>query len=137
MSQCEPQRQGGEITRRVVFVNRYGVMGKMEGWQGKVEARRKQGEEDSRRVVRGGDGAVQMVKSGEEKNGERKLEEQERRNLEHSARAPTPRRGDSRLGVQSSSPGLSHPCLGMDTTPRHPKFSSGPSHPRLGVNSNA
>ncbi|MED6224627.1 hypothetical protein PIB30_085968, partial [Stylosanthes scabra] len=49
------------------------------------------------------------------KNGERKLEEQERRNLEHSARAPTPRRGDLRLGVQSSSPGLSHPRLGVDT----------------------
>ncbi|MED6138148.1 hypothetical protein PIB30_071531 [Stylosanthes scabra] len=48
------------------------------------------------------------------KNGERKLEEQERRNLEHSARAPMPRHGDSCLGVQSSSPGLSHPRLGMD-----------------------
>ncbi|MED6115514.1 hypothetical protein PIB30_091351 [Stylosanthes scabra] len=48
------------------------------------------------------------------KNGERKLEEQEGRKLEHSARAPTPRRGESRLGVQSSSPGLSHPRLGVD-----------------------
>ncbi|MED6200420.1 hypothetical protein PIB30_084879 [Stylosanthes scabra] len=68
------------------------------------------------------------------KNGERKLEEQERRNLEHSARAPTPRRGDLRLGVHSSSPGLSHPRL---PTPRRPKSSSEPSHPRLSVNSNA
>ncbi|MED6111828.1 hypothetical protein PIB30_055953 [Stylosanthes scabra] len=50
-----------------------------------------------------------------QKNEERKLEEQERRNSEHSTRAPTPRRGDSRLGIQSSSPGLSHPRLGMDT----------------------
>ncbi|MED6201189.1 hypothetical protein PIB30_092460 [Stylosanthes scabra] len=33
------------------------------------------------------------------KNEERKLEEQERRKLEHSARAPTPRHGDSCLGV--------------------------------------
>ncbi|MED6187711.1 hypothetical protein PIB30_079058 [Stylosanthes scabra] len=49
------------------------------------------------------------------KNKERKLEEQERRILEHSTRAPTPRRGDSRLGVQSSSPGVDHPRLGMDT----------------------
>ncbi|MED6163527.1 hypothetical protein PIB30_080834 [Stylosanthes scabra] len=49
------------------------------------------------------------------KNGERKLEEQERRNLEHFARAPKSRRGDSRLGVQSSSPGLSHPRLDVDT----------------------
>ncbi|MED6190003.1 hypothetical protein PIB30_101512 [Stylosanthes scabra] len=71
------------------------------------------------------------------KNGERKLEEQERRNLEHSARAPTPRHGDSRLGVQSSSPGFSHPRLGMDTTPRRPKSSSGPSHLRLGMDINA
>ncbi|MED6116916.1 hypothetical protein PIB30_104822, partial [Stylosanthes scabra] len=46
------------------------------------------------------------------KNGERKLKEQERKNLEHSVRAPTPRHGDSRLGIQSSSPGSSHPCLG-------------------------
>ncbi|MED6166524.1 hypothetical protein PIB30_110168 [Stylosanthes scabra] len=67
------------------------------------------------------------------KNEERKLEEQERRKLEHSARALTPRRGDSRLGVQSSSPGVDHPRLGVDTTPRRPKSSSGPSHPRLGV----
>ncbi|MED6166120.1 hypothetical protein PIB30_105915 [Stylosanthes scabra] len=51
------------------------------------------------------------------KNGERKLEEQERRNLEHSNRAPTPRRGDSCLdvGVQSRSPGVDHPRLGVDT----------------------
>ncbi|MED6222770.1 hypothetical protein PIB30_067609 [Stylosanthes scabra] len=49
------------------------------------------------------------------KNGERKLEEQEGRKLEHSARAPTPRRGDSRLGVQNSSPGVDHPRLGVDT----------------------
>ncbi|MED6223047.1 hypothetical protein PIB30_070211 [Stylosanthes scabra] len=49
------------------------------------------------------------------KNGERKLEEQERKNLEHSIRAPTPRRGDSRLGIQSSSPGSNHPRLGVDT----------------------
>ncbi|MED6211514.1 hypothetical protein PIB30_074444 [Stylosanthes scabra] len=63
-----------------------------------------------------------------EKNEERKLEEQERRKLEHSARAPTLRHGASCLGVQSSSPGFSHP-----PTPRRPKSSSGPSHPRLGV----
>ncbi|MED6202302.1 hypothetical protein PIB30_103979 [Stylosanthes scabra] len=49
------------------------------------------------------------------KNEERKLEEQKGRKLEHSARAPTPRRGDSRLGVQSSNPGVAHPSLGVDT----------------------
>ncbi|MED6128569.1 hypothetical protein PIB30_099202 [Stylosanthes scabra] len=49
------------------------------------------------------------------KNGERKLEEQERRNLEHSVRVTTPRHGDSRLGVQSSSPGSNYPRLGVDT----------------------
>ncbi|MED6161919.1 hypothetical protein PIB30_065348 [Stylosanthes scabra] len=52
------------------------------------------------------------------KNGERKLEEQERRNLEHSARAPTHRRGNSRLGIQSSSPGISHPRLGVPSPPQ-------------------
>ncbi|MED6189595.1 hypothetical protein PIB30_097591 [Stylosanthes scabra] len=52
------------------------------------------------------------------KNGERKLEEQERRNLENFARAPTPRRGDSRLSVQSSSPGFSHPRLGIPSPPQ-------------------
>ncbi|MED6226137.1 hypothetical protein PIB30_100552 [Stylosanthes scabra] len=36
------------------------------------------------------------------KNEEKKLEEQKGKKLEHSARAPTPRRGDSRLGIQSS-----------------------------------
>ncbi|MED6214946.1 hypothetical protein PIB30_108388 [Stylosanthes scabra] len=49
------------------------------------------------------------------KNGERKLEEQKRKNLEHSARASTPRHGASRLGVQSSSPGSDHPRLGVDS----------------------
>ncbi|MED6189007.1 hypothetical protein PIB30_091405 [Stylosanthes scabra] len=49
------------------------------------------------------------------KNEERKLEEQKGRKLEHFARAPTPRRGDSRLGVQNSNPGVDHPRLGMDT----------------------
>ncbi|MED6200126.1 hypothetical protein PIB30_082174, partial [Stylosanthes scabra] len=49
------------------------------------------------------------------KNEERKLEEQKRRKLEHSARAPTPRRGDSCLGVQNSNPRIDHPCLGVDT----------------------
>ncbi|MED6163380.1 hypothetical protein PIB30_079368, partial [Stylosanthes scabra] len=43
--------------------------------------------------------------SDEWKNGERKLEEQKRRKLEHSVRAPMPRRRDSRLGGQTSSPG--------------------------------
>ncbi|MED6127904.1 hypothetical protein PIB30_092498 [Stylosanthes scabra] len=51
----------------------------------------------------------------EEKNEERKLEEQKGRKLEHSARAPTPSRGDSRLDVQSSNPGVAHPRLGVDT----------------------
>ncbi|MED6151342.1 hypothetical protein PIB30_081572, partial [Stylosanthes scabra] len=48
------------------------------------------------------------------KNEERKLEEQERKNLEHSVRDPTPRRGHSRLGVQSHSSEPSHSCLGVD-----------------------
>ncbi|MED6223972.1 hypothetical protein PIB30_079363 [Stylosanthes scabra] len=39
------------------------------------------------------------------KNEKRKLEEQEKRNLEHSVRAPTPRRGFS---------GPNQPCLGVD-----------------------
>ncbi|MED6138799.1 hypothetical protein PIB30_077891 [Stylosanthes scabra] len=43
------------------------------------------------------------------KNEERKLEEQERKKLEHSGQRLTPRRGDSRLGVQSISSGLKHP----------------------------
>ncbi|MED6213589.1 hypothetical protein PIB30_094879 [Stylosanthes scabra] len=49
------------------------------------------------------------------KNEERKLEEQKGRKLEHSTRAPTPRRGDSCLGVQSSNPGVAHPGLGVAT----------------------
>ncbi|MED6165107.1 hypothetical protein PIB30_096462, partial [Stylosanthes scabra] len=48
-------------------------------------------------------------------NEERKLEEQKRRKLEQSARAPMPRRGDSRLGIQSSNPGVAHPRLGVAT----------------------
>ncbi|MED6113946.1 hypothetical protein PIB30_075527 [Stylosanthes scabra] len=47
------------------------------------------------------------------KSEERKLEEQNGRKLEHYARVPTPRRGDSRLGVQSSNPGVAQPCLGV------------------------
>ncbi|MED6176375.1 hypothetical protein PIB30_087655 [Stylosanthes scabra] len=42
------------------------------------------------------------------------LEEQKKRNLEHSARAPTPRRGHSHLGVQSHFSGPNHPRLGVD-----------------------
>ncbi|MED6164167.1 hypothetical protein PIB30_087061 [Stylosanthes scabra] len=49
------------------------------------------------------------------KNEERKLEEQKGRKLEHSARASTPRIGDSRLGVQSSNPGVAHPRLSVAT----------------------
>ncbi|MED6124872.1 hypothetical protein PIB30_063067 [Stylosanthes scabra] len=41
----------------------------------------------------------------------KKLEEQKGRKLEHSARAPMPSHGDSRLGVQNSNPGVDHPCL--------------------------
>ncbi|MED6212819.1 hypothetical protein PIB30_087135 [Stylosanthes scabra] len=66
------------------------------------------------------------------KNGERKLEEQERKNLKHSIRVPMPRRGDSRLGVQSSSPGSNHPRLGdglLRAKPPTPRR----GHLRLGV----
>ncbi|MED6195848.1 hypothetical protein PIB30_041796, partial [Stylosanthes scabra] len=58
------------------------------------------------------------------KNGERKLEEQERRNLEHSARAPTPGRGDSRQAsraaaqVQPSTPRRGHQRLGVPSPPQ-------------------
>ncbi|MED6215091.1 hypothetical protein PIB30_109924, partial [Stylosanthes scabra] len=48
------------------------------------------------------------------KNEERKLEEQEKKNLENSVSAPTPRRGHSRLGVQSHFSGPNHPRLGVD-----------------------
>ncbi|MED6176469.1 hypothetical protein PIB30_088485 [Stylosanthes scabra] len=51
-------------------------------------------------------------------NEERKLEEQKGRKLEHSARAPMPRRGDSRLGVQNNSPGVAHPRLGVPSPPQ-------------------
>ncbi|MED6212481.1 hypothetical protein PIB30_083723 [Stylosanthes scabra] len=60
-------------------------------------------------------GWARMVMGMVLKNEERKLEEQKGRNLEQFARAPTPRRGDSRLGVQSSNPGVAHPRLGMAT----------------------
>ncbi|MED6226037.1 hypothetical protein PIB30_099525, partial [Stylosanthes scabra] len=55
------------------------------------------------------------------KNEERKLEEQKGRKLEHSTRAPTPRRGDSRLGVQSSNPRVAHPRLPRLGIPSPPK----------------
>ncbi|MED6188307.1 hypothetical protein PIB30_084712 [Stylosanthes scabra] len=99
------------------------------------------------------------------KNEERKLEEQKGRKLEQSARGPTPRRGDSRLGVQSNNPGVAHPRLGMATnalgqleeqkgrkleqsvrapTPRRgdsrlgvQSNNPGVAHPRLGVATNA
>ncbi|MED6187041.1 hypothetical protein PIB30_072614 [Stylosanthes scabra] len=63
------------------------------------------------------------------KSGERKLEEQERRNLEHSARAPMPRREAWRLTPRRPE---QQPRV-KPSTPRRPKSSSRPSHPRLGV----
>ncbi|MED6129098.1 hypothetical protein PIB30_104466, partial [Stylosanthes scabra] len=44
--------------------------------------------------------------------------EQKGRKLEHSARAPMPRRGDSRLSVQSSNPRVAHPRLGIPSPPQ-------------------
>ncbi|MED6152460.1 hypothetical protein PIB30_092348, partial [Stylosanthes scabra] len=72
------------------------------------------------------------------KNEERKLGEQKRRKLKHSVRAPTPRHGDSRLGIQNSNPGVDHPRLGV-AEQAHPGYSRPtPRRPTqcLGVASN-
>ncbi|MED6220164.1 hypothetical protein PIB30_042150 [Stylosanthes scabra] len=71
------------------------------------------------------------------KNEERKLEEQERKNLEHSVRVSTPRRGHSRLGVQSHFSRPNHQRLGVAHQPQAPQGHSKPTPrrptQRLGV----
>ncbi|MED6226511.1 hypothetical protein PIB30_104407, partial [Stylosanthes scabra] len=70
------------------------------------------------------------------KNEERNLEEQEKRNLEHSVRVPMPRRGHS-LGVKSHLSGPNHPRLGVAHQPQAPQGHSKPTPrrptQRLGV----
>ncbi|MED6111770.1 hypothetical protein PIB30_055374 [Stylosanthes scabra] len=90
---------------------------------------------------------IQEARNGEEhatsfgearkrKNEERKLEEQEKRNLEHSARAPTPRpkRPKPLLRAKPSTPWHGHQRLGVAHQLKHLKDTQSP---RLGVLLNA
>ncbi|MED6189487.1 hypothetical protein PIB30_096411 [Stylosanthes scabra] len=55
---------------------------------------------------------------GTKKNEERKLEEQKGRKLEHSARAPMPRRPEQQPWSSSSTPKRGHQRLGISSPPQ-------------------
>ncbi|MED6112046.1 hypothetical protein PIB30_058112 [Stylosanthes scabra] len=67
-----------------------------------------------------------LSSASRQKNEEKKLEEQERKSLEHSVRAPMPRRPKSLLRAKPSTPRCGHRRLGMA---HQPQASQGHSKP--------